>query len=391
VLGLAAFAAAVSTAWEQGSPEVEGQADVHADAVTLYTMHAAKGLEWPVVIPVNTMARTRPAGSTFVARGSNRLYCPVFGVRLPGHDAALEEETAQLGHERMRLWYVAATRARELLVLPRFADTPPRTQWAGLLDLGHARLSALEIPAGGPVAGSADMTAAGAPAGAGVQTAVAFAAERQAIEARRQRVEWRTPSRSEGTPVEAAKDDGTADDAAPFNAADIEQDAITVQGSMVRGTVLHKLMEEVLTGETGDTPSALAARAALLVAELGLDNVAGLEPNVLATTVSATLALPEVAAVRARLVPEYPVWHSSATDGMEVAHAGIADAIAFDADGRPEVVIDWKSDVAPTGTVLAHYRAQVGSYLRIAGVPRGLIVLMTTGTVISVTADGDAI
>ena len=40
----------------------------------------------------------------------------------------------------------------------------------------------------------------------------------------------------------------------------------------------------------------------------------------------------------------------------EEAAAGIVDAIAFDADGKPEVVIDWKSDVDPAPETIEHYR-----------------------------------
>jgi len=64
---------------------------------------------------------------------------------------------------------------------------------------------------------------------------------------------------------------------------------------------------------------------------------------------------------------------------------GIADAVALTPDGRPDVVIDWKSDVNPDPETLAHYRAQVRTYLDMTGAERGLIVLMTTGTMITVS------
>ena len=69
-----------------------------------------------------------------------------------------------------------------------------------------------------------------------------------------------------------------------------------------------------------------------------------------------------------------------ATGNGEQAWAGVADAVSVDADGRVDVVIDWKSDVAPAEATLAHYRAQVGGYMRMTGARRGLVVLATSGT-----------
>ena len=54
-------------------------------------------------------------------------------------------------------------------------------------------------------------------------------------------------------------------------------------------------------------------------------------------------------------------------------------------DGRPVVVVDWKSDVNPDDKALEHYRAQVRAYLDMTSAERGLIVLMTKGTVIVVS------
>ncbi len=65
---------------------------------------------------------------------------------------------------------------------------------------------------------------------------------------------------------------------------------------------------------------------------------------------------------------------------------GIADATSFDNAGKPDVVIDWKSDVQPTAETLNHYRAQVRAYLDMTGTDRGLIVLVTTGQLITVTS-----
>jgi len=76
--------------------------------------------------------------------------------------------------------------------------------------------------------------------------------------------------------------------------------------------------------------------------------------------------------------------HAALPDGVETATAGIADALTLTAEGRPAVVVDWKSDVTPAPGTLDHYRAQVRAYLDMTGAERGLIVLMTSGTVIPV-------
>ncbi|MEF9605641.1 hypothetical protein O4J55_26250, partial [Paracoccus sp. PXZ] len=134
--------------------------------------------------------------------------------------------------------------------------------------------------------------------------------------------------------------------------------------------------------------AALTERAADLIHALGQTPVAdpatGLSPEELAACVARTLALPDVAALRPGLFPEFPVYAAHATDGVETATAGIADALTVGEDGRPIVVVDWKSDVNPDAQTLNHYQAQVRSYLDITNAERGLIVLMTSGAVISV-------
>ena len=114
------------------------------------------------------------------------------------------------------------------------------------------------------------------------------------------------------------------------------------------------------------------------------DAALGLNPAELAGCVVRTLSLPEIAAIRSSLVAEFPVYASTAAESGEEAVAGIADAIALDAQGRPRVVVDWKSDVDPSPETVKHYRAQVRAYLDMTGAERGLIVLTTSGRVVEI-------
>ena len=385
VRGLRAFAEAMTAAWTDEAHAVEGRPDAQEEAVALFTMHAAKGLEWPIVIPVNTMTGVMSPDSAVIDRQTDTFYCPVLGVAPDGYDVARQAEKDELDRERIRLWYVAATRARDLLVLPRLDTTPSKSAWIGLLDLSLADLPGLDVshlPLGAATAG----------AGAGnAQTRATFATEAAAIAARQTRLHWLAPSRDESASGAVLQEEeagiwlGGADD----QRGDLGTIA-TIQGGRERGLILHKLMEEVLTGETDEATAALTERAGDLIRALGQSAVAdpatGLSAKELADCVGRTLALPQIAALRPGLLAEFPVYAARSDDGIETATAGIADALTLTAEGRPAVVVDWKSDVNPNAGTLDHYRSQVRAYLDMTGAERGLIVLMTTGRVIGVSS-----
>lgn len=384
VRGLRTFSEAMTAAWTDEARAVEGRPDAQEEAVALFTMHAAKGLEWPVVIPINTMTGVMAPDSAVIDRQTYTFLCPVLGVAPLGYDIARQAEKDELDRERVRLWYVAATRARESLVLPRLDVTPSKSAWNGLVDLSLAALPALDashLPLDPIVAvGGASNT----------QTREDFAGEASVIADRQMRLTWLAPSRDEsstGTVLQEEEADiwTSSDDGPP-----VELEAPTpVQGGRERGLILHKLMEEVLTGETDDVPAALATRAEELIRALGklpvADPTAGLAPHELAGCVTRTLTLPEIAALRPVLLAEFPVYALHSEDTELIATAGIADALTVSAKGWPVVVVDWKSDVNPDPQTLDHYRAQVRAYLDMTGAEQGLIILMTSATVITVS------
>lgn len=385
VRGLRAFAEAMTAAWSDEARAVEGRPDAQEEAVALFTMHAAKGLEWPIVIPINTMTGVMAPESAVIDRQAETFYCPVLGVAPEGYETVRQAEKEELDRERIRLWYVAATRARELLVLPRLDITPSKSAWIGLVDLSLADLPALDashLPAGFTT------TAAGV---ANPQTRASFAAEAETIAAAQTRLTWLAPSRDENAAGRVLREEepslwtGSADDLPP----ELETTA-QVQGGRERGLILHKLMEEVLTGETLEAEATLTDRAADLIRAFGkvpvADPATGLCAGELAGCVARSLALPEIAALRPELLAEFPVYALNGEGSDLMATAGIADALTIGSDGRPVALVDWKSDVNPNAQTLDHYRAQVSAYLDMTGADRGLIVLMTSGRIIEVQA-----
>ena len=106
-----------------------------SDGVRLMTVHKAKGLEFPVVILADLTAKLAPTEASRhldVARG-------VCAQRIGGWSPRelLEEQSIERVREQaegVRLAYVAATRARDLLVLPAVGDQPFDGGWTGPLD-----------------------------------------------------------------------------------------------------------------------------------------------------------------------------------------------------------------------------------------------------------------
>ncbi len=151
--------------------EGDAQIDIaSADAVSIMTVHAAKGLEFPVVVVPDLAEAPRASGATIMVEDGLRL-----GVKIPNPAVDYEREETPILQvlkaeyrqkeeaEQKRLFYVAVTRARDHLVLcgERPAGAPEtlaaaktRMDWlAHCLGLspevyarGEAALGALRIP-----------------------------------------------------------------------------------------------------------------------------------------------------------------------------------------------------------------------------------------------------
>ena len=101
-----------------------------SDGVRMMTVHKAKGLEFPVVILADlTCKLSRAEAARWIDAPHNLCAMKIGGwspVDLLLHDA---EESARDRAESERLAYVAATRARDLLVVPTIGDGPYDGGW----------------------------------------------------------------------------------------------------------------------------------------------------------------------------------------------------------------------------------------------------------------------
>ncbi len=109
--------------------------------------------------------------------------------------------------------------------------------------------------------------------------------------------------------------------------------AVLVQGGRERGLILHKLMEEVLTGETQESEAAIAERAAELIRALGKVPRRGSGGRAFCQRVGrlrrAHSGIAGDRGLRPELLAEFPVYALRGEGSELVATAGIADALTI--------------------------------------------------------------
>ena len=365
VRGLKQLAQDIDADWTGGplgpEPYDEARLDADREAIEIITVHSAKGLEWPVVIPINTGSELRRREPFIHRRHDDTLHWVLGDVIPPAIANAIGVDDRDSAEERERLLYVACTRAMELLILPTFSVQRVNS-WAHLLDLGQDDIPEWDT------ARFSRRPLTRVFEGENYQSADVFSAEQAAIADASRPIRWIRPSDGDADRVvEVARVDESAD-ADPAGLA-------TIMGSAIRGAVLHKLIEEILTGEMEEAASVVEARAAVLLAQLGAPEVGALpDTTEMAATALRTLSLPGDCRTSG---------HTDAGDGAlrrphagAILMAGRADAVAF-AGGQPVVVFDWKSDVAPSATDRQAYAGQLLEYMQAVGAPRGAVVYLT--------------
>jgi CRISPR-associated exonuclease Cas4 len=365
VRGFAQFARDLDREWSSGAGQNEGMVEADGRSIEIVTVHSAKGLEWPVVIPINRVSQPRRPEKFVYRRTDETLHWALGSVTPPSLKGALQGEISEKRNEDLRLLYVACTRAMELLVIPAFPWSDDAS-WAKLLDFKLDRIPELNLK---------HLPRRGFSAQASVeneQSADLFAAERTRLEEAYRRIRWIRPSDGDPdvAPVQLLTSTGEDE---PL------QQVAAVEGGRTRGVLLHKLMEELLTGELDDSLAVVKSRASFLLEQLTSASHAGTRPDAeeMAGTALRTLSLAELQPFRGALRAEVPIYGTSPANQQGLI-AGRADAVARAKDGSL-VVFDWKSDVAPNETDRSAYRRQLGQYIHVIGAQRGAVVYMTSG------------
>ncbi|HWC23843.1 MAG TPA: UvrD-helicase domain-containing protein [Flexivirga sp.] len=367
-------------AWAAGQAQESAQAsesllpELDVDAVRIMTIHAAKGLEFPMVM-LSGLA-SAPRGN----RGVQILWKDSdYDVRLRNDLATLTfEEQAPIdeqmsGLERARLMYVAATRARDHLVVSlhrpsrRSDSNAYRLSADGAAESGALVLDVRNVPS---LPGSSARVVDPPPPFAEWQTQINVATKRT-------RVPWsRSASGLEGTEPDALvppDGDGEAQgDMLPPGAAKGARSLDTPAWAKGRdgraiGRAVHGALQSVDLG--GDGSDVSAAAAAQCIAE----GVTAHQPLV---EKLARNALSHSVVRHASVRRHWREMYVGIPDGDSQILEGIIDLLYEDDDGSL-VIVDYKTDQVPEEALkarVAFYKPQLEAYRRMVETSTGRTV-----------------
>ena len=325
--------------------------DDDEDAVRVLTVHAAKGLEFPVVIVAGIGTKPQNVTPPVVSEHEGRLVAAVgtkSGGRLELGDVAsvAARETQHRDAEAARLLYVAVTRARDhLIVSLRHSEKYGRDSGAWrLIQSGAVDGAERWEPPDAPAAAGADPLA-----GLAVDLPEApggHAAARAALAEGARRVRY-TSATAMAAAAEEAEGGGE-------RRAESDEPWSRGRGGSRVGRAVHAAIQSLPLTATPDEVAAVAAAQA--VAEAVPDRADEVAALVAAALGSEAAGRARAAAGALREVP-----FALARDGAVVE--GFIDLVV-PAGGGLEI-IDWKTDDVPPARVperLGAYRLQAGLY-----------------------------
>jgi ATP-dependent exoDNAse (exonuclease V) beta subunit len=334
------------------------------DAVHIMTIHGAKGLEFPIVVcsGMTTMAQgaARSVEVLFPAAGGCEVKI-VKGVQTAEFELHKPIDEQMGFHEKLRLLYVAATRARDHLVVSvhrraRDLDASERPRWTHAELVWEAAQQAQWVtPSAAPAARTDHRTDRGVPAAPDLDPD-AWQAEYERLHRHSDRrafvsattLAHRLDGAEAARAAEGAVDPGLAKqprdlELPPWNKGRYG----TAIGRAVHGTL------QTVDLASGDGVVATAA------AQAAAEGVLGHEATIEVLT-RAALACPTIVRAAAR-----PHWRETyvAVPFGGITLEGYVDLVFRDDDGL--VIVDYKTDSVDAGTRAARivqYRIQAASY-----------------------------
>ncbi len=323
------------------------------DTVRVLSIHKAKGLEAPVVALYDTDDNAYSPIDTVPLWDQGRIAIGFRGgCQPPGWDALVRQEEKKARAESRRLLYVACTRARDLLVVPRPPlDAALGAFWKELIDA---------LPAAGDLdvrAMDAETLARPDTPGRGRELWALQGAEGgDAIAARWEAERRELVARAAERPFVPISATRLAGRTAPPPVA-----ATATPAGRDFGSLVHRLLEWVPLEDKDPARGArVGAMAEALAPAYGLDPASATRA---AAQVEGVLSLPLVERARraARVWRELPLWFP---DGAHLVE-GIVDLV-FEEDGQL-VVVDYKSDAIADEQAFAqaaHHAPQLQLYGR---------------------------
>ncbi|HEY8424914.1 MAG TPA: UvrD-helicase domain-containing protein [Limnochordales bacterium] len=352
-------------------------ADDEEDAVRIMTVHKAKGLEFPVVVVANMGRPLQDLGPALVDRERGRVELRIGAgdvrVQTPGFDEAAQREQMRLEAERVRLYYVALTRARDYLLVSGarhaggFWDALEKAAGAGAGDvLTPLRLDASpgEAVAEAAASGEEGVTAppgdGPAPQGetpTAEEEARRWQEQRQALLDAASRGLVVVPARQAGTPAGSEHAPDRKVEAGPLPIAEAEGDVETGHDGTRLGQAFHVVMEQLARRDFAlDQP----ARTRLVQAVAGAMRLSEAEREAVAVWVR--LACEGQLAARARRarrrLAEVPIVYARAPGELV---QGRMDLLLEEPEGEL-VVVDYKTDPGPPQRLAETYAGQAASY-----------------------------
>ena len=366
--------------------------DSDDDAVRIMTMHASKGLEFPIAILLGLAQNPREDNPAVLFDSANGAAEVKFSeLKTPGFSALEDSEKSHRVAESVRLAYVASTRARDHLLISLYQSTTRGNRQGNSIIARIAEcLPALEsYCAESPVTadGVVSVLKPSIPATNLPEYDVErWQADRDRATRQRSLPRAVTPTwlaRAGDLDGAEAKAEVEDKDAEPY----VDQAVTRGRGGTAFGSALHAVLQEIVGLISTHLPLQNDVSLETLVAEFENDIVRSTEFHAAAHGVShergeiASLARqalrnPAVkAALEApRLWVEIPVAAEIDTKDGPVVVEGILDLLYQDLDDEL-VVVDYKSDYIPDDDTLSakmnRYRWQGAAYAAAVGIASG--------------------